>query len=56
MLRLSEVAFGPATGSKAAVTASYVPLFSHLALVLGAGIFLPPPLVAWFQGVARLLG
>jgi hydrogenase-4 component F len=56
MLRLSEVAFGPATGSKAAVEASYVPLFSHLALVLGAGIFLPPPLVAWFQGVARLLG
>jgi hydrogenase-4 component F len=56
MLRLSEVAFGRATGSKAAVEASYVPLFSHLALVLGAGIFLPPPLVAWFQGVARLLG
>jgi len=56
MLRLTEVAFGPATGSKAAVEASYVPLFSHLALVLAAGIFLPPPLVAWFQSVARLLG
>jgi hydrogenase-4 component F len=56
MLRLNEVAFGSATGSKAAVEASYVPLFSHLALVLAAGIFLPPPLVAWFQGVARLLG
>lgn len=56
MLRLNEVAFGPATGSNAAVQASYVPLFSHLALVLAAGVFLPAPLVAWFQGVARLLG
>ena len=25
-------------------------------LVLAAGIYLPGPLVAWFQGVARLLG
>ena len=43
-------------GSTAAVEASYLPLFSHLALVLAAGIFLPAPLVAWFQAVARLLG
>ena len=56
MLRLSEVAFGEATGSSAPVEASYVPLFAHLALVLVAGIYLPGPLVAWFQGVARLLG
>ena len=56
MLRLHEIAFGAATGSTAAVEASYVPLFSHLALVLAAGIFLPGPLVAWFQTVARLLG
>ena len=56
MLRLSEVAFGEATGSTAAVEASYVPLFAHLALVLAAGIYLPGPLVAWFQSVARLLG
>jgi hydrogenase-4 component F len=56
MLRLHEIAFGPAIGSTAAVEASYLPLFSHLALVLAAGIFLPGPLVAWFQAVARLLG
>lgn len=56
MLRMSEVAFGKATGSRAAVEASYVPLFAHLALVLLAGIYLPGPLVAWFQNVARLLG
>src|SRR2546423_5106902 len=56
MLRLSQVAFGEPTGSTAPVKASYVPLFAHLALVLVAGIYLPGPLVAWFQAVARLLG
>ena len=37
------------------VQASYVPLFTHLALVLVAGVYLPAPLVAWFQHVAILL-
>ena len=37
-------------------TASYVPMFAHLALVLAAGIYLPPALVVWFQNVAGLLG
>ena len=41
---------------QAPVEASYVPLFAHLGLVLAAGIYLPAPLVAWFQIVARLLG
>jgi hydrogenase-4 component F len=31
-------------------------MFAHLGLVLTAGIYLPAPLVAWFQNVARLLG
>jgi hydrogenase-4 component F len=31
-------------------------MFAHLGLVLTAGIYLPPQLVAWFQAVARLLG
>jgi hydrogenase-4 component F len=55
-LRLTGIAFGEPTGSRAAVQASYVPLFAHLALVLTAGIYLPAPLVTWFQHVARLLG
>jgi hydrogenase-4 component F len=29
---------------------------AHLALVLAAGLYLPPPLVAWFQHVAAILG
>ena len=56
ILRMSEVAFGEPTSSTAPVKASYVPLFAHLSLVLVAGIYLPGPLVAWFQSVARLLG
>jgi hydrogenase-4 component F len=56
LLRLNDVAFGPASGTAAKVEASTAPLYAHLGLVLGAGIYLPPPLVAWFQAVARLLG
>jgi hydrogenase-4 component F len=56
LLRLNEIAFGKPIGRSAPVEASYVPLFAHLGLVLAAGIYLPAPLVAWFQGVARLLG
>ena len=36
--------------------ASFVPLFVHMGLVLMAGLYLPGPMVAWFQAVARLLG
>ena len=35
---------------------SYIPMFAHLGLVLGAGVYLPGPLVTWFQNVAKLLG
>src|SRR6516164_8352257 len=56
LLRLNEVAFGEPIGKSSPVKASYVPLYAHLGLVLGAGIHLPAPLVAWFQTVARLLG
>lgn len=56
LLRLTGVAFGQPRGSAAPVEASYIPMYSHLALVLCAGIYLPPPLVAWFQHIARLLG
>ncbi|MBN9509843.1 MAG: hydrogenase 4 subunit F [Alphaproteobacteria bacterium] len=56
LLRLTSVAFGAPRGPRTGVHASYVPMFAHLALVLIAGIYLPAPLVAWFQHVAALLG
>ena len=52
---LNGLAFGAAHGSDAPARASFVPMFTHLALVLAAGIYLPPPMVAWFQNVAGLL-
>lgn len=56
LLRLGSLSFGKPTGNTAPVEASYAPMFAHLALVLAAGIYLPPPLVAWFQNVAAVLG
>jgi hydrogenase-4 component F len=55
-LRIGGVVFGEVRGPTAPAEASYVPMFAHLALVLLAGIYLPPVLVAGFQNVARLLG
>ncbi|WP_234053115.1 MULTISPECIES: hydrogenase 4 subunit F [unclassified Xanthobacter] len=56
VLKLSGIAFGEPTPGTAPVKASYGPLVVHLALVLAAGLYLPAPLVAWFQHVAKLLG
>ena len=55
-LRLNGIAFGEPRGPSAKAQASYVPMFSHLGLVLVAGIYMPPALVVWFQNVAGLLG
>jgi hydrogenase-4 component F len=55
-LRLNTIAFGEPRGPADAAKASYVPMFAHLALVLVAGIYMPPHLVVWFQNVAKLLG
>jgi hydrogenase-4 component F len=56
LLRLGGLAFGPAHGSTAPAQASYLPMYAHFAIVLAAGIYLPPELVTWFQHVAQLLG
>ena len=56
LLRLHGFAFGDPTGSAAPVKASSLPMATHLGLVLLAGIYLPPPLVVWFQHVATMLG
>jgi hydrogenase-4 component F len=55
-LRVGEFAFGEPQGGANRVEASYVPVLVHLALVLVAGVYLPGPMVTWFQHVAKLLG
>lgn len=54
--RLHGMAFGESHGASTPVHASLLPMLTHLGLVLMAGIWLPGPLVAWFQHVAVLLG
>ena len=55
LLRLNGLAFGEPDGRNDPVKASFLPVALHLALVLVAGIWLPPALVAWFQYVGSLL-
>ncbi|NKJ34940.1 hydrogenase 4 subunit F [Rhizobium sp. SG570] len=55
LLRLTGAAFGQPRGSVMPADASYIPMYAHLALVLIAGVYLPSPLVAWFQHIANLL-
>jgi hydrogenase-4 component F len=56
ILRMTGLAFGPPQGSTAPAKASFAPFYLHLGLVLAAGIYLPPPVVTWFQHVATQLG
>jgi hydrogenase-4 component F len=56
LLRLQGFAFGAPSEGRAPVQASYLPVFTHLGLVLLGGLYLPPVLVSWFQHVARMLG
>jgi hypothetical protein len=55
LLRLHGMAFGKPSGDVGPIKASSLPIGAHFGLALMAGIWLPPPLVAWFQHVASLL-
>jgi hydrogenase-4 component F len=55
VLRLQGMAFGEPSPGDRRSTASSLPIAAHLGLVLAAGLYLPPPLVAWFQHVAAML-
>jgi hydrogenase-4 component F len=56
LLRLQGLAFGEPSPGAPPARASYLPMFAHLALVLAAGVFVPPLITVWFQHVAKLLG
>jgi hydrogenase-4 component F len=55
LLRVGSLAFGEPTGATTPVRATSLPIFTHLALVLIAGVYIPAAMVAWFQNVALLL-
>ncbi|MFO1048850.1 MAG: hypothetical protein U1E52_13240 [Geminicoccaceae bacterium] len=52
LLRLQGIVFGPPTGPAGPVKASSIPLVAHLALVMIAGVWLPPP---WCAGSSMSL-
>jgi len=54
--KMGRMAFGKPTGGLGPVEASYFPMILHLSLVLMAGLYIPGPIVAWFQHVAAMLG
>ena len=56
VLRLQGMVFGAADGHQARVESSSLPIYAHLALVLVAGVYLPPAVAGWFRHVAELLG
>jgi hydrogenase-4 component F len=55
LMRLQGMLFGAPSEPCHEVKASSIPFVLHLLLVLGAGLYLPGALVAWFQGAAELL-
>jgi hydrogenase-4 component F len=63
VMRMQQMAFGEPTLGHAhghatalGTAMTLTPLWMHIILVLIAGLYLPAPLVTWFQNVAGLLG
>jgi hydrogenase-4 component F len=54
--RLQGILFGEPAGPSERPTATLVPVYIHIAIVLVAGFWLPWPFVQWFEQVARILG
>ena len=54
--RLQGILFGEPSGRSEQTTATLVPVYFHLAIVLVAGIWIPQPIVQWFEHIAHLLG
>jgi hydrogenase-4 component F len=51
-----RMAFGEGEPGGPRGSITWVPEFAHFALVLVAGVYIPPAVVTWFQHVASLLG
>jgi hydrogenase-4 component F len=54
--KMGKMAFGQPVGGLGRVEASYFPMILHLSLVIAAGLYIPEPIVLWFQHVADMLG
>ncbi|MCF3947536.1 hydrogenase 4 subunit F [Acidiphilium sp. AL] len=56
LIRMTALCFGQPSSGSNAITASSVPIFLHLGIVLLIGLALPAFLYDWFAHVATLLG
>jgi hydrogenase-4 component F len=54
--RVQAMVFGETSGRRLPQAPALVPVFTHLALVLLLGLYIPPYLAHWYRAAARLIG
>ena len=54
--KIQPMVFGESTAARLPHRPAMLPVFSHLALVLMLGLWIPPPLAAWYRQAAQLIG
>jgi hydrogenase-4 component F len=54
--KVQPMVFGETTAARLSHPPALVPVFTHLALVLMLGLFIPPALADWYRQAARLIG
>jgi hydrogenase-4 component F len=54
--KVQPVVFGDTTAKRLPHSPALIPVFTHLALVLALGLYMPPYLADWYRMAARLIG
>ena len=54
--RVQQMVFGEATLKRLPESPALLPVFTHLAIVLMLGLYIPPYLAEWFRLAAKLIG
>ena len=54
--RVQPMVFGETNLRRLAHPPALVPVFTHLAIVLLLGVYVPPYLADWYRAAARLIG
>jgi len=54
--RVQPMVFGETTAKRLPHPPALLPVFVHLGLVLGLGLYIPPCLADWYRAAARLIG
>jgi len=54
--RVQPMVFGESNARRLPHPPALLPVFTHLAIVLTLGLYIPPYLVDWYRQAARLIG